>query len=100
MNAKMPPTNKELAAKFGVSVRTVQRATRRDPQWWVLRRRELREYAARLRATGMAWADVGKALGVSPGAARALAKRGMGAWADTHLPPPDAASGDLFAAQG
>lgn len=97
-NKPMPPTNKELAERFGVSVRTVQRATRRDPRWWTERRRALREKAAALRATGMKWADVAAALGVTESSARALGKRGAGAWADSAQASPerDPNTADLF----
>lgn len=74
---RIPPSNKELAERFGVSTRTVTRVVKRDPRWWTEYRRELRQKAVDLKATGMTWAQVGKALGgVSEEAARALGRRG------------------------
>lgn len=75
-------TARELAERHGISVRTVQRMVGRPRRWWEQHRREIRQKAARLRATGMTWAEVGKALGVSESAARAMGKRATGEWAD------------------
>lgn len=92
------PTNAEIAERFGVSTRTVSKIRGRSRDWWTQHRREIRQKAARLRATGMTWAEVGKALGVSESAARALGKRATGAWADgSPQPARDTATPDLFA---
>lgn len=100
MTLKIPPTNRELAQRFGVSTRTVRRATsgRRARDWWPALRSEVRQEAARLRATGMTWAEVGAALGMSPGAARAAGQRARGAWADAapQQPDRDPNTGELF----
>lgn len=76
-------TARELAERHGVSVRTVQRMVSRPRDWWTQHRRDMQAKAAQLRNTGMKWAEVGAALGVSENAARALGKRGSGAWADS-----------------
>ena len=95
---KRIPTNREVAAKFGVSVRTVTTALKRDPRWWQEYRRERQRKAAALRATGMTWEQIGAAIGATPGAARAAAKRGAGVWADSGQKPViDDTTGDLFA---
>ncbi|KAB2748880.1 MULTISPECIES: hypothetical protein [Brucella] len=97
---KRVPTNREVAAKFGVSVRTVTTALKRDPRWWTEHRRELQRKAAALRATGMSWREVGKTLGgVSENAARAMGKRGMGLWDSGQKPQRDDATADLFTAR-
>lgn len=90
------PTNAEIAERFGVSTRTVSKIRGRSRDWWTQHRREIRQKAARLRATGMTWAEVGKALGVSESAARALGKRATGAWADGARVERDPNTGDLF----
>jgi len=86
MTARTPQlrkkTARELAEKFGVSPRTIRNHVAAPRDWWAQHRREIRQKAARLRATGMTWAEVGKALGVSESAARALGKRATGEWAD------------------
>ncbi len=89
MTIKIPPTNRELAERFGVSTRTVRRATsgRRARDWWPVLRQEMRKEAARLRSTGMTWKQVGEALGgVSESAARSLGKRGSGEWTSGQQP--------------
>lgn len=91
-------TNAEIAARYGVSTRTVSKLRGRNRDWWTQQRRELRARAAALRATGMRWVDIGKALGVTENAARALGKRAAGAWAGTSSPRPESDTGDLFAA--
>lgn len=98
---KRIPTNREVAERFGVSVRTVTTALKRDSRWWMEYRRELRRKAAALRATGMTWKQVGAALGgMTENAARSLGKRGAGVWATgTAAPEKDDTTGDLFGAQ-
>lgn len=101
MTARTPQlrkkTAREVAEKLGVSPRTVRRYVAAPRDWWTQHRREIRQKAARLRATGMTWAEVGKALGVSESAARALGKRATGAWADgSPQPDRDTATPDLF----
>jgi transposase len=91
-----PPSNKELAERFGVSTRTVTRVVKRDPRWWTNYRRELRRKAAALHATGMTWKQVGEALGgVSESAARSLGKRGSGEWASGQREATDERQQDL-----
>lgn len=102
MTIKLLPTNRELAERFGVSTRTVRRATsgRRACDWWPVFRQEVRKEAARLRATGMTWAQIGEAMGITAGAARAAAKRATGEWADgSAAPENDDTTGDLFAVE-
>lgn len=92
------PTNAEVAARFGVSTRTVSKIRGRSRDWWIQQRRDMQSKAASLRATGMPWAEVGKAIGVSATAARALGRRGAGAWADSAQASPerDPNTADLF----
>lgn len=101
MKPSTPLTNRQLAERFGVSTRTIRRATsgRRSRDWWTELRREMQRYAAQLRATGMKWAEVGAALGVSEDAARALGRRGAGKWASSSQEQPgtDPNAPDLFA---
>lgn len=82
--ARQIPTVGQVAAKFGVSRSTVARTLKRDPRWWIEYRRDLRRQAAELRSQGMTWEQVGSALGMSAGAARAAGKRATGEWADAH----------------
>ena len=90
------PTNREVAERFGVSTKTVTRALKRDPRWWTQWRRELRQKAAALKATGMTWRQVGEALGgVSEEAARALGKRAIAARADAQRDAQDESQQDL-----
>lgn len=90
------PTNREVAERFGVSTKTVTRALKRDPRWWTQWRRELRQKAADLKATGMTWRQVGEALGgVSEEAARALGKRAIAARADAQRDAQDESQQDL-----
>lgn len=102
MTARTPQlrkkTAREVAEKLGVSPRTVRRYVAAPRDWWTQHRREIRQKAARLRATGMTWAEVGKALGVSESAARALGKRATGEWADggQKRTERDPNTGDLF----
>jgi DNA-directed RNA polymerase specialized sigma24 family protein len=84
---KRIPTVREAAEKFGVSTRTVSRVLKRDPRWWQEHRRDLQRKAAALRATGMTWEQIGAAMGTTPGAARAAARRGAGVWADSGQKP-------------
>ena len=92
-------TNGEVATKFGISVRTVQRMVGRPRDEFLAERRALRQKAAALRATGMTWAEVATALEVTEGAARAMGKRGVGAWSDGNPPPDrDPDTPDLFEA--
>lgn len=80
MTARTPQLRKktaaEVAQKLGVSPRTVRRYVAALRDWWTQQRRELRQKAVRLRATGMTRAEVGKALGVSESSARAMGCRG------------------------
>lgn len=96
MTARTPAlrkkTARELADRFGVTTRTIRNHMAAPRDWWKEHRRALREKAAALRATGMKWADVGKALNVSESSARALGKRGAGAWSGTRA----SNSADLF----
>ena len=82
MGARAPQLRKTsariLAAKFGVSERTIRNHVAAPRAWWENQRREIRAKAASLRATGMKWADIGKLLGCSEEAARALGSRGIG----------------------
>ncbi len=103
MTARIPQLRKksakELAEKFGVSERTIRNHMAAPRDWWTQQRREMREKAANLRATGMTWKDVGEALGVTESAARALGKRARGEWASSGPYPAsnrDTATGDLF----
>lgn len=90
MTARTPQlrkkTAKEVAAKLGVSERTVRRYVAAPRDWWKQQRHELREKAATLRDTGMTWKQVGEALGVTEGAARALGKRARGRWGNGPQP--------------
>lgn len=72
--------NREVAKHFGISISTVKRMVGRPRAEFLEERRALREKAARLRATGMTWVEVGTALGVSEGSARSMAQRSSGAW--------------------
>jgi transposase len=89
MTARTPQlrkkTAKEVAAKLGVSARTVRRYVAAPREWWKEHRREIREKAATLRDTGMTWKQVGETLGVTEGSARALAKRARGQWTPSNL---------------
>lgn len=102
MTARTPAlrkkTAREVAEKLGVSPRTVRRYVAAPRDWWTQQRRDMQRKAASLRATGMPWAEVGKALGVSATAARALGRRGAGAWADSAQASPerDPNTADLF----
>jgi len=102
MTAKTPQlrkkTARELAEKFGVSPRTIRSHIAAPRAWWTEHRRSLQRKAAQLRSTGMKWADVGMALGVSENAARALGKRGSGEWATSSQPLPgsDPNTPDMF----
>lgn len=103
MTARIPQlrkkTAKELAEKFGVSPRTIRNHMAASRDWWTQQRRELREKAASLRATGMTWKAVGEALGVTESAARAMGKRARGEWPSSGTYPTsdlDTATGDLF----
>lgn len=100
MTARTPQlrkkTARELAEKFGVCPRTIRNHIAAPRDWWTQQRRELRQKAARLRATGMPWAEVGKALGVSESAARAMGRRAAGAWAGSPQPERDDTTADLF----
>lgn len=90
------PTVREAAEKFGVSRSTVSRVLKRDPRWWTEWRRDLRQKAADLKATGMTWRQVGEALGgVSEDAARMLGKRGMKQRADAQPETTDERQQDL-----
>jgi len=91
-------TNAEVAAKFGISTRTVRRMVGRPRAEYLAECRAHRAKAAALRATGMTWAEVGAAMGVSESAARAMAQRGRGAWSDSAPPsdPRDPDTADLF----
>lgn len=91
-------TNGEVAAKFGICARTVSRMRGRSRDAYIAECRELRAKAARLRATGMTWAEIGAALGITTGAARSAAQRGAGAWSDSVPPQPDRDphTGELF----
>ena len=96
---KPMPTVREVSEKLGVSRSTVSRVLKRDPRWWQEHRRERQRKAAALRATGMTWEQIGAAIGATPGAARAAAKRGAGVWADSGQKPViDDTTGDLFTA--
>ena len=89
------PTNREVAERLGVSRSTVSRTLKRDPRWWTQWRRDLRQKAADLKATGMTWRQVGEALGgVSEDAARMLGKRGMKQRAERQA--DDDTTGELF----
>lgn len=101
MTARTPQLRKktaaEVAAKLGVSPRTVRRYVAAPRDWWTQQRRELRQKAARLRATGMTWRDVGTALGMTEAAARAAGRRGAGEWASSGPQPDrDTTTPDLF----
>lgn len=93
MTARTPQLRKktaaEVAAKLGVSPRTVRRYVAAPRDWWTQHRRNLQLKAAQLRATGMTWREVGNALGMTEAAARAAGRRGAGAWADSNQPKPD-----------
>lgn len=90
------PTNREVAERLGVSRSTVSRTLKRDPRWWTQWRRELRQKAADLKASGMTWRQVGEALGgVSEEAARALGKRGIKQRADAQREAQDENQQDL-----
>jgi DNA-binding MurR/RpiR family transcriptional regulator len=82
--ARQIPTVGQVAAKFGVSKSTVTRTLKRDQRWWIEYRRNLRQQAAELRSTGLTWEQVGSALGMTAGAARAAGKRATGEWANTQ----------------
>lgn len=101
MSARMPQprkkTARELAEKFNVSPRTIRNHIAAPRAWWTEQRRELRQKAARLRATGMSWAEIAKALDVTESSARALARRGAGAWTSSGpTPARDTTTADLF----
>lgn len=82
MTARTPQlrkkTAREIGEKLGLSARTIRRYVAAPRNWWEDHRREIRAKAARLRATGMKWSEIGKVLGCSTEAARALGSRGMG----------------------
>lgn len=90
MTARTPQlrkkTAKEVAAKLGVSERTVRRYVAAPRDWWKQHRREIRAKAAELRKSGMTWKQIGESLGVTESAARALGQRALGMWADAHTP--------------
>lgn len=101
MTARTPQlrkkTARELAEKFGVSPRTIRNHVAAPRDWWTQHRRELRQKAARLRATGMTWREVGNALGMTESAARAAGRRAAGHWASSGLQPErDTTTLDLF----
>ena len=89
--------NQEVAEKFGISVSTVKRMVGRPRAEFLAERRALREKAARLRATGMTWAAIGAAIGISEGSARAMAQRAVGAWTcNSTKPENDTTTLDMF----
>lgn len=81
--------NREVAERFGISISTVKRMVGRPRVEFLEERRALREKAARLRATGLTWEEIGAALGVSIGSARSMAKRSVGAWTYHSNPKPN-----------
>lgn len=91
MTARTPQlrkkTAKEVAAKLGVSARTVRRYIAAPRDWWQKHRREIREKAATLHDSGMTWKQVGETLGVTENAARALGKRARGQWTISPFQP-------------
>lgn len=68
-------TAAEVAAKLGVTPRTVRNYVSTPRSEYEAAARERRQKAAELRAQGKTWADVGLELGVSATAARLLAAR-------------------------
>lgn len=96
MTARIPQirskTARELAAKFGVTERTIRNHMAAPRSLWEDHRRAMRAKAAALRSTGMTWAQIGEELGCSDEAARAMAKR-----AAAEQSGRDPNTGDLFA---
>jgi hypothetical protein len=88
-------TNGQVAAKFNISARTVSRMRGRSRAAYLAECHDLRKKAAALHDTGMTWAQVAAALGVTVGAARAAAKRGIGSWLDGQQPERDERQQDL-----
>lgn len=68
-------TAAEVAAKLGVTPRTVRNYLATPRKEYEAKARERRRRAAELRAKGLPWADVGRELGVSATSARLLALR-------------------------
>lgn len=92
-------TNAAVAAKFGISARTVSRMRGRTREAYIAECREVQRKAAALRDTGMRWREVGEALGITENAARAAGQRARGAWSDgTQQPARDTETADLFSA--
>lgn len=76
MTAKNPVrravTAKELAAQFGVSVRTVQRTIAEPREEFLERAAARREEAMRLRAEGLPYTIIAERMGVPLGTAKRL----------------------------
>ncbi len=89
-------TNGQVAAKFGISARTVSRMRGRSRSAYIEECRALREKAAALRDQGMTWKQIGEALGlVSENAARAMTKRARGEWGPATPETTDERQQDL-----
>lgn len=93
MNRK---TNAQVAAKFGISPRTVSRMRGRSRESYIEECRAIRQKAASLRSTGMTWAEIGIALGITESAARSAGRRAVGAWGPASPDAADESTGDLF----
>ena len=73
---KRRKTAREVAAKLGVSPRTVRNYVAMPRAQWLAAQAARRAEAARLRAEGLEWAEVARRVGASsPDAARVLALR-------------------------
>ena len=69
------PKAADVAAKVGRSVRTVKRWAAIPRAQWLAEQAARRAEAARLRAEGLEWVEVGLRLSISADAARKLASR-------------------------
>lgn len=74
--ARRMKTARDLAEKFGVSTRTVQRLVAEPRGEFESRAQKRQDEALALRNQGLSHAEVGKALGVSRHAAAGLVRRG------------------------
>ena len=81
-------TAAEVAAKLGVTPRTVRNYLATPRKEYEATAKERRRRAAELRARGLAWAEVGLELGVSATAARLLALRHVRAQAESRAATP------------